>query len=98
MFWNNFDTLCKSVSKSPNKVAQELSIASGSVTEWKKGRIPSQRTLKKLAEYFGVTIEYFFVKHTDTNQYLSNAPVQEAYNNASDEIKAAVRKLLDMDK
>lgn len=79
MFWDNFNALCKSVSKSPNKIAQELSIASGSITEWKKGRIPSQRTLKKLADYFGVTIEYFFVAHNENEEIPGTESVEVVY-------------------
>lgn len=59
MFWNKFQELCKEKGVSANKVAKDLSIASGTVTEWKKGRTPMNSTLKKVADYFGVPVDVF---------------------------------------
>lgn len=58
MFWHNFSILCASIGKSPNSVAKELGIPSGSITAWRKGSIPRGSTVKKLAEYFGVKVGY----------------------------------------
>lgn len=54
MFFDTFCQLCKNKGVSPNGVAKELSIASGTVSEWKKGRVPQNATLLKIADYFGV--------------------------------------------
>lgn len=65
MFWENYVKLCNNVSKSPNKVASEIGCSSGSVTAWKnENRIPRSTTLKKIADYFGVS----------PNDLLSSAP------------------------
>jgi transcriptional regulator with XRE-family HTH domain len=58
MFWKNFLSLCVNNNVSPNAVAKELGFASGSVTKWKNGSVPHNTTLLKIAEYFGVTVEY----------------------------------------
>lgn len=58
MFWNIFFSLCTEKGRSPNAVAKELSIASGTVTAWKNGKVPHHGTLLKLASYFGVTVDY----------------------------------------
>lgn len=60
MFWDTFTELCKERGKKPNPVAAELGISSASVTKWKTGSIPRGNTLKKIADYFGVSIEYLF--------------------------------------
>ena len=57
MFWNTYTTLCAKQGASPNAVAKSLSIASGTVTKWKNGAMPQNATLKKLADYFGVTVD-----------------------------------------
>ena len=62
MFWDIFVNLCAQNGESPNKVAKNLSIASGTVSEWKKGRVPQNATLKKIADYFGVTVDYLLGK------------------------------------
>lgn len=58
MFFDIFCQLCKDKGMSANGVAKELSIASGTVSEWKKGRVPQNSTLLKIASYFDVTPDY----------------------------------------
>lgn len=58
MFWNNFVKLCNNIGKSPNAVAKELSLSSGSVTSWKNGRVPHHSTLLKLATYFNISVDH----------------------------------------
>lgn len=65
MFWEIYVDLCSKKGESPNKVAKNLSIASGTVTEWKKGRVPQNATLKKIADYFNVSVDYLLGKETD---------------------------------
>ncbi len=57
MFWDNYVELCNREKKSPNTVARELEISSGSVTGWKQGRIPNTPILKKIANHFNVTVD-----------------------------------------
>jgi transcriptional regulator with XRE-family HTH domain len=57
MFWNTLVELCNNKGVSPNFVAKELGITSGTVTSWKKGGIPRDTTLRKIADYFGVTVD-----------------------------------------
>lgn len=56
MFWEKFSALCVESGKSPNGVAKELGIPSGSVTAWKNGSIPRSLTLVKIASYFDVAV------------------------------------------
>lgn len=58
MFWKNFSNLCVKIGKSPNTVAKELALSSGSITSWKNGAIPRDTTLIKIADYFGVDVSY----------------------------------------
>lgn len=58
MFWDNFYSLCHENKKSPNAIAKELGISSGAITSWKKGKVPHHNTLLKIAQYFGVTVDY----------------------------------------
>lgn len=57
-FYENYVKLCNSVGKSPSAVAVELKFGKPSVTRWKSGTEPRDATLKKIADYFGVTVEY----------------------------------------
>ena len=60
MFWNVFVEQCASVGKSPNAVAKELKIPSGSITAWKNGVMPRNKTLLRISEYFNVSVEELF--------------------------------------
>lgn len=58
MFWTNFVRLCAENGVSPNKVAAECGVKStGTVSGWKKGAMPSNKTLSKLANRFNISVE-----------------------------------------
>ena len=57
MFWDKFVTLCSAKGISPNGVCAELGLSTATATKWKKGAIPRDTTLKKIADYFGVTTD-----------------------------------------
>lgn len=58
MFWEKFIGLCSGKGLKPNRVAAELGISSGSVTKWKNGSVPSTENMRRLAAYFGVTVDW----------------------------------------
>lgn len=58
MFWENFLELCNKHETSPTAVVTELGISRGSVTAWKEGKVPYQRTLSKIANRFGVPMDF----------------------------------------
>ena len=58
MFWTRFNALCAEKGVSPNGLAKELKIPSGSITAWKDGAEPRNKTVVKIADYFGVSAAY----------------------------------------
>lgn len=58
MFWERFVQLCADHNTKPNPVAKELGISSGAVTNWKNGAVPQSATLKRIADYFDVSVSY----------------------------------------
>ena len=65
IFWNKYIELCANKSVSPNAVAKKIGMSSEVVIWWKRGRMPQNATLKKIADYFGVPVNYFLSKETD---------------------------------
>ena len=55
MFYDNFIKSCNFVGKSPSLVLQEAGIDKSAASRWKKGKCPTDATLRKLADYFGVS-------------------------------------------
>ena len=58
MFWENLCALCATKNTSPTSVVTELELSRGSVTSWKNGKVPHHSTLLKIADYFGVSVDY----------------------------------------
>jgi transcriptional regulator with XRE-family HTH domain len=57
MFWKNLCMLCNKHNTTPNTVCRELGLSSATATHWRQGAIPRDTTLKKIADYFGITPE-----------------------------------------
>lgn len=63
MFYDTFLSLCSSKGMKPGRVADEIGINRGTVTSWKKrGYTPRAEVLQRIADYFGVTIDYLLGK------------------------------------
>lgn len=66
MFWDNFVILCNENEKSPNAVCAELGLSTAIATKWKSGSLPRSTTIKKIADYFGVTTEALLTGQKET--------------------------------
>lgn len=58
MFWTKFQEICDARGVKPHAVLKELGISSGSASHWKDGTIPNGEILKKIADYFDLSIEF----------------------------------------
>ena len=74
-FWNRFFTLCNEIGKAPNAVAKELGFSSGSVTWWKKGKAPQPNSIKVLADYFNVSVDYLLGNIDIKNEQKEKSPL-----------------------
>ena len=63
MFYDTFLSLCSEKGMKPGRVADEIGINRATVTSWKKrGYTPRAEVLHKIADYFGVTVDYLLGK------------------------------------
>ena len=54
-----FERLCRERGVTPYRVSEATGIRTSSLSGWKAGKFtPKQEKLKKIADYFGVSIEY----------------------------------------
>ena len=58
MFYDIFLQLCAEKGVKPTPVALAIGVSSAAAAKWKKGATPSGDTLQKIAEYFGVSVDY----------------------------------------
>lgn len=57
MFYDNFIKACNLKGKTPSAALLEAGIDKSASTRWKNGKKPTDATLRKLADYFGVAPE-----------------------------------------
>lgn len=79
------------------KVSKATGIAGSTFTDWKNGRsTPKQDKLQKIADYFGVTVDYLMTgkeKDNSTGYYLNEETARLAQEMFEDE---DMRSLFDM--
>ena len=92
-FFERYSGLCRDEGSSPNGVARKLGIASASVTQWKQGSLPRVETLAKIAEYFGVTVDYLTGKSDSREK-----PVLQAENGLDEEFIRSYSRLNETNK
>ena len=95
MFWEVFERLCASSGKSPNAVAKELGFSSGSITAWKKGTEPRNSAMKKIADYFDVSVDCFFDENEKTASVSADGLSATRYSQLSEENQALVDALIE---
>lgn len=95
MFWNNFLAQCAKKGKSPAVVAEELGFSNSATTCWKNGSLPRMSSRKKLADYFGVTVDELMGTKKEPagmdGLQWEWADVEAAYKNATPEARAAAK-------
>lgn len=66
-----FDNLCTLNGVTAYRVGKETGIATSTFTDWKKGKsTPKQDKLMKIADYFGVSLEYLMTGKEPQVDYL----------------------------
>lgn len=59
--YEKFKKLCENKGVSSYRISQETGITQSTFSDWKNGRsVPKQDKLKKIADYFGVDVAYFY--------------------------------------
>ena len=75
-------------------VSKATGISTSTLTDWKKGRsIPKQDKMQKIADYFGVSVEYLMTGEEQNGYYLNEETAKLAQEMFEDE---DMRSLFDM--
>lgn len=78
MFFDMFSALCKKNKVSMSAVARECGLSNSTTTKWKKGAIPESATLQKIAEYFGVSVDYLLAATPESYLLWTEYKLEEA--------------------
>lgn len=86
---------CEKIEKSPTVVVEELGFKRSAVTSWKNGALPQVKNRKKIADYFGITVEELMGTKKEPagmdGLQWEWADVEAAYKNATPESRAAAK-------
>ena len=98
LFYENFERQCERLGKFPSIVVDELGFDKSTAAKWKKGVVPQIASRKKIADYFGITVEELMgTKKEPAGNGELDAQIQnivEMLNHASLEERDAVETLL----
>ena len=103
--YEKFEELLKKNNVTAYRVAKETGVTTATLTSWKQGKYtPKREKLQKIADYFGVSVEYFTgeepIEVTSNKGYYIDEETaqtaQEIYNN--DKILFDVYKTVDKER
>lgn len=74
-----FEKLCESHGVTPYRVGKETGISTATFTAWKQGKYtPKPEKLQKIADYFGVSIDYLKTGEVTEGYYLDSQTAKVA--------------------
>ena len=65
MFKKIFIKLCAQKNVAPTKVCVDIGLSNAAFTGWNENTVPRQTTLQKIADYFGVSVDYLLGKEPE---------------------------------
>lgn len=65
MFKEIFIRLCNEKGVTPSKACRDVNIAPATFSCWDENSVPRQATLLRIADYFGVTVDYLLGKEQE---------------------------------
>ena len=96
MFYAIFSNLCSKKGVKPANVAESIGISKSAITKWKNGSLPNSDTLKKLSDYFEVSIDFLTGKETETSKKNYDYFVEKMFGYSTRLNEKEKQMLLDM--
>ena len=72
MSYQHFKKLCEDAKVRPSEVSRATGVATSTLTEWKKGSYtPKADKIQKIADYFGVSVDYLLSGEEADGYYIN---------------------------
>lgn len=96
MFYDNFIKACHLMGVTPSAALQNAGINKSAGTRWKKGHVPTDATLQKLVDYFGIPKAVLLGEslQAKSSPALKGAELQQEVDQILEEIKGMDRQQL----
>jgi len=86
-----FDRLCTEKGKSQSAAAEEAGVSKNAIGRWRSGEVvPSKASVKKIADYFGVSVGYLLGDEKQKN------PATENDSGISKEKSELIQKIMSL--
>lgn len=98
LFYENFKRQCERIGKHPSVAVSELGFNKSTAAKWKTGVVPQIGSRKKIADYFGISVEELMGEKKEPagkgglDEQMQN--IVELLNDATQEERDAVETLL----
>lgn len=87
-----FEQLLQKNGVTPYKVAKESGVTQTALSNWKSGRsTPTTKTLQKIADYFGVTIDYLMTGKEESTE--KNTLTEKDQRDIAKDLESIMQKL-----
>lgn len=73
MFKEKFIKMCNTAGESPSSVCRAVGIAPATFSNWTDESVPRRATLMRIADYFGVSVDYFLTEDRDKSEKVDEA-------------------------
>ena len=91
MFYDNLKALCEKRGVKVTNVVSALGCSQGSMSYWKSGGVPNAATLKKFADFFGVSTDALI-----SGEDVADNPAAALYFAVSDEKREMINLILSL--
>ena len=92
MFYQKLELLCKRQGTTPTRLlVDKLNLSSSKVTLWKNGSCPKSDVLIKIADYFGVSVDYLLDREKPFSPAITEEEILiETFRGCDEERQAAI--------
>ena len=92
MFYQRLELLCKKQGTTPTRLlVDKLNLSSSKVTLWKSGSCPKGDILIKIADYFGVSVDYLLDRDKTFSAAVTDEEILiESYRGCDEKHKSAI--------
>lgn len=73
MFKERFIKLCNKKGEAPTVVCKNIGLSNSVFTGWTDESVPRRATLMRIADYFGVSVDYFLTEEGDKSEKVDEA-------------------------
>ena len=99
--YETFEKLMKEKGVSAYRVSKDCGIAQSTLSDWKSGKAePKTDKLKRIADYFGVTVDYFLNPSNDDDKVVVPIVIEQCLKDTgmTDRLKLYAEFLLSQNK